>query len=131
MFAVNFTKVMWIEILKVAATKSARLFKWITCGSINITDFKQKYMDEEEEEELHELQEHAPHESDLKGFSMQDFDELKAKFDKSRRDKRIAKELEMRYASDSSDDGKSKDKRRKSDKNKSRKTPRGNELLTP
>mmetsp|Transcript_25284 Transcript_25284/g.33840 ORF Transcript_25284/g.33840 Transcript_25284/m.33840 type:complete len:98 (-) Transcript_25284:162-455(-) len=45
-FAVNFSRKMWIEVLKVVAAKSAKAFRYLTCGSKEITVFKQMYMDE-------------------------------------------------------------------------------------
>jgi len=45
-FAINFSKIMWIEILKVVAGKSAKAFRFLTCGSRDITTFKMQYMDE-------------------------------------------------------------------------------------
>lgn len=45
-FIINFSQIMWIEILKVVAGKSARVFRFVTCGSRDITTFKMQYMDE-------------------------------------------------------------------------------------
>ena len=45
LFAINFSKKMWVEILKQVAGKSSKLFRYLTCGSIDITEFKQKHMD--------------------------------------------------------------------------------------
>ena len=39
-FALNFGKKMWIEILKVVSVKSAKAFRFLTCGSVDITEFK-------------------------------------------------------------------------------------------
>ena len=36
-FAINFTKIMWIEILKVVINKSSRAFRFLTCGSMDLT----------------------------------------------------------------------------------------------
>ena len=47
-FAISFIKIMWIEVLKVVAKKSARLFRYLTCGSRNITEFKLQYFDDDE-----------------------------------------------------------------------------------
>lgn len=47
-FAISFGKIMWIEVLKVVAKKSARLFRYLTCGSRNITEFKLQYFDDDE-----------------------------------------------------------------------------------
>ena len=55
-FAVNFSRKMWIEILKVVAGKSAKAFRFMTCGTKEITLFKLQYMDdgnsEEEEDQV-------------------------------------------------------------------------------
>ena len=51
-FAVNFIHKMRIEILKVAAGKSNKLFRYLTCGSWDLSEFKLKYMivDSDEDE---------------------------------------------------------------------------------
>jgi len=36
-FGINFGQIMWIEILKVVAGKSARVFRFLTCGSRDLT----------------------------------------------------------------------------------------------
>ena len=46
LFAIKFSRMMWIEVLKVVARKSAKAFRFLTCGSKDITEFKQQYMDE-------------------------------------------------------------------------------------
>ena len=50
-FAISFGKIMWIEVLKVVAKKSARLFRYMTCGSRNITEFKLQYLDESDSDD--------------------------------------------------------------------------------
>ena len=50
-FAVNFLRKMWIEVLKVVAGKSAKAFRFLTCGSIDITQFRRKHMEEESDNE--------------------------------------------------------------------------------
>ena len=42
---------MWVEILKQVAGKSAKLFRYLTCGSIDITDFKRMHMDENSDDD--------------------------------------------------------------------------------
>ena len=60
-FAIQFVKIMWIEILKIAASKSAKAFRYLTCGTIDVTEFKERHMDDEEEQvEVHELAEKKP-----------------------------------------------------------------------
>ena len=44
-FIVKFSRVMWIEVLKVVAGKSAKAFRFLTCGSIDITEFRMQHMD--------------------------------------------------------------------------------------
>lgn len=51
LFAINFSKKMWVEILKQVAGKSAKLFRYLTCGSIDITDFKRMHMDENSDDD--------------------------------------------------------------------------------
>ena len=51
MFAVNFSGKMWIEVLKVVAGKSTKAFRFLTCGTKDITVFKMQYMDDGESEE--------------------------------------------------------------------------------
>lgn len=46
-FAVNFIRKMWVEILKVVAGKSSRVFRFMTCGTKDILEFKLQYMDED------------------------------------------------------------------------------------
>ena len=43
-FAFNFFRIMWIEILKVAARKSAKIFRILTCGTKDIIAFKAFHM---------------------------------------------------------------------------------------
>lgn len=50
-FALNFLHKIRIEILKVAASKSGKLFRYLSCGSLNLTEFKLKYMDEVSDDE--------------------------------------------------------------------------------
>ena len=50
-FAVNFSRIMWIEVLKVVAGKSATAFRYLTCGTKEITAFKLQYMDENSDDE--------------------------------------------------------------------------------
>ena len=54
MFAIRFSRMMWIEILKVVARKSARAFRFLTFGTKEITVFKKMYMDSGSESELEE-----------------------------------------------------------------------------
>ena len=42
---------MWIEVLKVVAGKSTKAFRFLTCGTKDITVFKMQYMDDGESEE--------------------------------------------------------------------------------
>ena len=42
---------MWIEVLKVVAGKSATAFRYMTCGTKEITAFKLQYMDENSDDE--------------------------------------------------------------------------------
>jgi hypothetical protein len=51
-FTVYFAKQMGIEILKVAAGKSTTAFRFITCGSWDITEFKKTYMAEMSDDEI-------------------------------------------------------------------------------
>ena len=48
LFAINFARKMWIEILKVIGGKSAKAFRFITCGRINFKEFKLKHLGVEE-----------------------------------------------------------------------------------
>ena len=50
-FAVNFSQKMWIEILKVVANKSTSAFRYLTCGTKDLTEFKMLYMVDEESED--------------------------------------------------------------------------------
>lgn len=50
-FAVNFSRKMWVEILKVAANKSATAFRYMTCGSVVLTEFKLRYMEEDSDDD--------------------------------------------------------------------------------
>ena len=74
---------MWVEILKQVAGKSAKLFRYLTCGSIEITDFKRMHMDEnsddDEAENDIELQEAPPQEHQLEGFKAKDADQEKSR----------------------------------------------------
>lgn len=36
-FAVDFGKKMWIEILKIVAKKNAKVFRYLTCGTKDLT----------------------------------------------------------------------------------------------
>lgn len=70
-FSINFGRKMWVEILKVVANKSARVFRFITLGMKDLTAFRMQYMDEgsdDEEKADHELQEEGPKEKSLQGF---------------------------------------------------------------
>jgi len=51
-FTMYFAKQMGIEILKVAAGKSTTGFRFITCGSWDITEFKKTYMAEMSDDEI-------------------------------------------------------------------------------
>ena len=42
---------MWIEVLKVVAAKSTKAFRFLTCGTKDITAFKMQYMDDGQSEE--------------------------------------------------------------------------------
>lgn len=70
-FAVNFARKMWVEILKVIANKSAKLFRYATCGMKDLTEFRMQYMEEDTEEgdEDHELKEPAPKEENLNALN--------------------------------------------------------------
>ena len=43
-FAINFIRKMWLEILKIVANKSAKAFRFITLGTSDLTEFKQRHM---------------------------------------------------------------------------------------
>ena len=42
-FTISFGRKMWVEILKVVANKSARVFRFITLGTKDLTAFKLKH----------------------------------------------------------------------------------------
>ena len=74
-FIVNFIIKIRIEILKVAAAKSTKLFRYLTCGSVNVAEFKLKYMagmNEEEENSFLDEQHVFPRAKNLQGFMQQD-----------------------------------------------------------
>ena len=50
-FALNFSRKMWIEILKVVSAKSAKAFRFLTCGSVDITEFKLEHNYEPSDED--------------------------------------------------------------------------------
>ena len=56
-FSMNFFKKIWVEILKVAAANNARLFRYMTCGRKDMTEFRADYMDwyNEKNEDEHDL----------------------------------------------------------------------------
>ena len=43
-FAIIFTKKIWLEILKISVIKSPKVFRYLTCGSVDVTEFKMKYL---------------------------------------------------------------------------------------
>ena len=45
MFAMNFGRKIWIEILKVVAVKSAKVFRFLTCGSKDLREFKEQHIE--------------------------------------------------------------------------------------
>lgn len=51
-FALNFSRKMWIEILKIFARNSTKAFRFVTCGAKDLAQFKQEYMADESEEEV-------------------------------------------------------------------------------
>ena len=71
---------MWVEILKQVAGKNSKAFRFITCGRIDLREFKQKYMfdddNSDDEKEMKALQaenkEKKPEASQLVGFVSQD-----------------------------------------------------------
>ena len=71
-FAISFSRKMWVEILKVAVNKSATAFRYLTCGTIDLTEFKMQYMDEENDDDVNgdfdEIKELPANAEDLKGF---------------------------------------------------------------
>lgn len=71
-FIVNFSQIMWIEILKVVAGKSARVFRFVTCGSRDITTFKMQYMDEvsDDDDSADEIEEPDAADKKLGGFGV-------------------------------------------------------------
>lgn len=76
-FAVNFSKIMWIEILKVVAGKSAKAFRYLTCGSWDLQQFKAIHMDygsddDNSEEEEDENKKPPPNDEQLVGFKQKE-----------------------------------------------------------
>ena len=70
-FTISFGRKMWVEILKVVANKSARVFRFITLGMKDLTAFKLEHMDEDsddEEKDDYELKEAGPKDTNLQGF---------------------------------------------------------------
>ena len=53
-FALNFSKIMWIEILKVIVVKSPRAFRFLTCGTKDVTAFKTLHLNFDDDEKDHE-----------------------------------------------------------------------------
>ena len=80
-FALNFGRKMWIEILKVVSVKSAKAFRFLTCGSVDITEFKLEHNYEPSDDEDKdvgfdfELKQNAAKDSRLQGFKAKDEDE--------------------------------------------------------
>ena len=71
LFAVSFSKIMWIEILKVVAIKSPRIFRFMTCGTKDVTTFKALHMnceDDEKDNDNFEVKNSLPREDHLVGF---------------------------------------------------------------
>lgn len=71
-FAVNFGRKIYVEILKVFAGKSARVFRFLTCGTIDLTEFRLQHLEEDSDddnEDDHELAEAGPNAIDLQGFN--------------------------------------------------------------
>lgn len=50
-FAINFIRKMWIEILKQVSAKSVKAFRFLTCGTKDITEFRLQHMVQESESE--------------------------------------------------------------------------------
>ena len=62
---------MWLEILKNVAAKSSKAFRFLTCGTVDLINFRLINMEEdsdEDKEQDYELRVNIPHESDLQGF---------------------------------------------------------------
>ena len=69
-FAVNFGRQMWSEILKVVVIKSPKIFRFITCGSKDVTQFRLENLDQSEsEDEGVELAPAPPNAASLQGFN--------------------------------------------------------------
>ena len=80
-FAINFSRKMWIEILKQVAAKSVKAFRYLTCGTKDITEFRMQYMVQEESESEQSEQElgdvsvdQRPKERTLLGFKAKELD---------------------------------------------------------
>ena len=58
-FAVNFVKKIWHEILKVVAVKSARVFRFLTCSAVDVLVFRRMYIDDFSDDESNEYDEKA------------------------------------------------------------------------
>ena len=84
-FALNFGRKMWIEILKVVSVKSAKAFRFLTCGSIDITLFRLEHNYEPSDDDQQdvgyefELKQNAAKDSRLQGFKAKDEDEQKSR----------------------------------------------------
>ena len=75
-FALKLIKILWIEILKVVASKSPRAFQYITCGTKDITAFKALHMpcvgDEKNGDEDYEEKKLSVRAQHLIGFKASD-----------------------------------------------------------
>ena len=69
-FAFYFIVKMRLEILKVAASRSPKAFRFVTCGFMDINDFRQAHMDvdSDEEDSSSEQDDQKPNAEKLRGF---------------------------------------------------------------
>ena len=58
-FAANFFKKIWHEILKVVAVKSSRVFRFLTCSAVDIVEFKRMFINEISDDEENEYEKKA------------------------------------------------------------------------
>ena len=72
-FAIYFIVKMRIEILKVAASKSPKAFRFVTCGFMDINEFRQAHMDVDSDEDgsSSEQDYQKPNAEKLRGFKFE------------------------------------------------------------